>query len=92
LVDISLTVSPIKNAQGRIIGASKIARDITERPPAEQNLPNGEIWRNITTEAKCEVAHTLQQFRGNYQYNMLDENFALFMRRWRCSRSGTTMR
>ena len=31
LIDISLTVSPIGNAQGKIIGASKIARDITER-------------------------------------------------------------
>jgi PAS domain S-box-containing protein len=31
LIDISLTVSPVKNAQGKIIGASKIARDITER-------------------------------------------------------------
>jgi PAS domain S-box-containing protein len=30
LVDISLTVSPIRDAQGRIVGASKIARDITE--------------------------------------------------------------
>ena len=35
-IDISLTVSPIKDAQGRIIGASKIARDITERKRAEQ--------------------------------------------------------
>src|SRR5205085_11144999 len=31
LIDISLTVSPILDADGRIIGASKIARDITER-------------------------------------------------------------
>jgi PAS domain S-box-containing protein len=31
LVDISLTVSPIRNATGEIIGASKVARDITER-------------------------------------------------------------
>ena len=31
LVDISLTVSPVKDAEGRIIGASKIAQDITER-------------------------------------------------------------
>ena len=30
-VDISLTVSPVRNAAGHIIGASKIARDITER-------------------------------------------------------------
>ncbi len=34
-VAISLTVSPVKNIEGRIIGASKIARDITERKQAE---------------------------------------------------------
>lgn len=38
LVDISLTVSPIKNAQGVIIGASKIARDIGERKRAEAQI------------------------------------------------------
>jgi PAS domain S-box-containing protein len=31
LVDVSLTVSPVRNAAGAIVGASKIARDITER-------------------------------------------------------------
>jgi PAS domain S-box-containing protein len=35
-VDISLTVSPVRDPEGRIIGASKIARDITERKRAEQ--------------------------------------------------------
>jgi len=35
-VEISLTVSPIKNAQGQITGASKIARDITDRKRAER--------------------------------------------------------
>jgi PAS domain S-box-containing protein len=34
LIDISLTVTPIKDARGRVIGASKIARDITERKEA----------------------------------------------------------
>jgi PAS domain S-box-containing protein len=38
LVDISLTVSPIKNAQGAIIGASKIARDITERKRNDEHI------------------------------------------------------
>jgi PAS domain S-box-containing protein len=38
LVDISLTVSPIKDPDGRIIGASKIARDIGERKRAEAQL------------------------------------------------------
>jgi PAS domain S-box-containing protein len=36
LIDISLTVSPIFDATGKIIGASKIARDITERRRAEE--------------------------------------------------------
>src|SRR5262249_3275229 len=31
LVDISLTVSPVRDGTGRIVGASKIARDVTER-------------------------------------------------------------
>lgn len=35
LVEISLAVSPIRNREGRIIGAAKIARDITERRQAE---------------------------------------------------------
>jgi len=38
LLDISLSVSPIKDAQGRIIGASKIARDITRRKQIEAAL------------------------------------------------------
>jgi PAS domain S-box-containing protein len=36
LVDISLTVSPIRDPAGKIIGASKIARDITERRRANE--------------------------------------------------------
>ena len=37
-VDISLTVSPVKNIDGKIIGASKIARDITERKRNEAQI------------------------------------------------------
>ena len=36
LLDVSLTVSPLRNAQGKIIGASKIARDVTERKKMEK--------------------------------------------------------
>lgn len=36
LVEISLTVSPVRNALGEVVGASKIARDITERRRAEE--------------------------------------------------------
>src|SRR5215207_1706797 len=38
LIDISLTVSPIQGPNGRIIGASKIARDITDQRQARQAL------------------------------------------------------
>jgi PAS domain S-box-containing protein len=38
IIDISLTVSPIKDADGKIIGASKIAREITDIKRAEEKL------------------------------------------------------
>jgi PAS domain S-box-containing protein len=38
LIDLSLTISPLRNAQGHIIGASKIARDITERKRTDNAL------------------------------------------------------
>jgi alkaline phosphatase D len=46
--------------------------------PSELKLPNGEVWRNIVTEEKSTVAHSLAQFRGNYKYNWLDENLRAF--------------
>ena len=36
LIDVSATISPIRDIDGKIVGASKIARDITERKRAEQ--------------------------------------------------------
>jgi PAS domain S-box-containing protein len=42
LIDISLTVSPIRDRHGRITGASKIARDITERTKAENAVRDSE--------------------------------------------------
>lgn len=38
LFDVSLTVSPVRNRDGKIIGASKIARDVTQRKRAEESL------------------------------------------------------
>ncbi len=37
-IDVAVTTSPIKDGHGRVIGASKIARDITERKRAEEEL------------------------------------------------------
>jgi PAS domain S-box-containing protein len=42
LIDVSLTVSPIKDEEGRVIGASKILRDISSRKRIEQSLLQAE--------------------------------------------------
>ncbi len=42
LIEVSLTVSPIKDEQGRVIGASKILRDISSRKRIEQSLLQAE--------------------------------------------------
>lgn len=41
-------------------------------------LPDGSTWRNITTEEKSKVAETLAEFRGNFRYNLLDDNLKAF--------------
>lgn len=41
-------------------------------------LPDGSTWRNITTEEKSKVAETLAEFRGNFRYNLLDDNLKRF--------------
>ncbi len=43
-IDLSVTLSPLKNTQGKIIGASKIARNITDRKQAEAKL-QGQLSR-----------------------------------------------
>ncbi|MBY6207262.1 MULTISPECIES: alkaline phosphatase D family protein [Halomonas] len=42
------------------------------------NLEDGSIWRNRMTEAKSKVAETLEEYRGQYVYNLLDDNLKRF--------------
>ncbi|WP_337041713.1 PAS domain S-box protein [Emticicia sp. 17c] len=42
LVDVSLTVSPVKDSKGNITGASEIAHDISDRKNAEDKIKNNE--------------------------------------------------
>lgn len=67
LVDISLTVSPIRNDHGDVIGASKIARDITGRKAAE--LLHRTLLREMKHRLKNNISTVLaiarQSFHGH---------------------------
>jgi PAS domain S-box-containing protein len=54
-IDISLTVSPIKDAEGRIIGASKMARDITERKRSAVAVHRSEARAQAIFDAASEA-------------------------------------
>jgi alkaline phosphatase D len=45
---------------------------------AEVPLDDGTVWRNVVTPAKQKVAETLDEFRGNYHYNLLDAHMRRF--------------
>jgi PAS domain S-box-containing protein len=52
LIEISLTVSPIKNRDGKTIGASKILRDITRQKQAERDLERAHAEALAASRAK----------------------------------------
>ncbi|MEO5859588.1 MAG: PAS domain S-box protein, partial [Pyrinomonadaceae bacterium] len=56
LIDLSITVSPIKDASGNVIGASKVARDITERNLAQTALRESEKRRNVLAK-QLQIEH-----------------------------------
>lgn len=60
LIDISITLSPIKNSQGHIIGISKIARDLREKKAAEEKI------RNINIELENRVHERTTQLQNAY--------------------------
>jgi alkaline phosphatase D len=44
----------------------------------EVRLDDGSVWRNLVTPAKSKVAETLDEFRGNYLYNLMDGKLRAF--------------
>ena len=51
LLHVSLTISPVRDSSGRVIGASKVARDITAQKQAEQALRESEQRFRVITDA-----------------------------------------
>jgi alkaline phosphatase D len=45
---------------------------------AEVRLPSGAVWKNLVIAEKAKVAETLEEFRGNYKYNLMDEHVRAF--------------
>jgi alkaline phosphatase D len=45
---------------------------------AQVRLEDGTFWKNVVTPEKAKVAETLDEFRGNYRYNLLDDNLRRF--------------
>ncbi len=45
---------------------------------AEVRLDDGSTWRNLVTPETSKVAETLAEYRGRYQYNLMDENLRRF--------------
>ena len=45
---------------------------------ASVQAENGRVWQNIVTPEVAKVAETLDEFRGRYRYNLLDENVRRF--------------
>jgi len=70
LVDISLTVSPIRDANNKVIGASKIARDISQRKEAEKSLrEQSEANTRLYTEAQ-ESARLKEEFLATVSHEL----------------------
>jgi alkaline phosphatase D len=44
----------------------------------ELKLDDGTVWKNVVAETKGKVAESLDDFRGNWRYNLLDENARRF--------------
>jgi len=74
LLDLSLTISPIKDADGNIVGASKIARDISDRKRAEKAIQalNAQLTSDLSAMVRMQQLSTRLVEADDFQH-LLDE-------------------
>jgi PAS domain S-box-containing protein len=68
-IDVSVTISPISDATGKIVGASKIARDITARKQAEEVLRESEERFHAMLDGIPQLAWTAEPDGYIFWYN-----------------------
>jgi len=66
LLDVSVTASPIKDADGTVIGVSKVGRDITERKRAEVSLRASEEKYRSLFESSRDAIMTIEPPSWNF--------------------------
>jgi len=70
IITVSLTISPIRDASGKVIGASKICRDITQRKQAEEMIRKSEkTYRTIASSIPGSVICLLDP---DYRYFLIE--------------------
>ncbi len=69
LINLSLTISPVKDGDGRIVGASKIARDITEHKRIEEQLQRSEEQLRLMADSIPHLAWMADPDGNMFWYN-----------------------
>jgi PAS domain S-box-containing protein len=88
-IDISLTVSPIRDSAGNVVGASKIARDITTRKEAEEALRESQAILSLSMRSS-RMGAWVQDVKTDYVWwsDELQEIFGLQKGEFSNSRKG----
>jgi PAS domain S-box-containing protein len=96
-VDISLTISPIKDALGRVVGASKVARDITQQKESEKALRSARLLqaqdeerRRIARELHDGIGQLLAAMSMNVS-RVIDEKSNLSRDAARCAEENSNL-
>ncbi len=68
-LNVSLTISPIRNSKGQVIGASKIARDVTARKQVEEALRESQSQLALALESSRTAIFDYDVLEGRGQWN-----------------------
>jgi PAS domain S-box-containing protein len=72
-IDVSVGISPIKDDTGRVIGAAKIARDITQHKQAQERLQRAEARNTAILQAALDAVITIDRESIVHDWNVAAE-------------------